>query len=144
MRILFLLFLLFNQNIYAKDNYEFNLNGNYSENIKTLSDGSTFSTILIKGAFIDNLGNYGKYDCNGIREANSDNKLVNLNVLCEILDKDHDKMWLRARRDTDKFGGVGQFAILDATGKHISKIGLTCTYAVTLFEDAIIIKAKCN
>ena len=137
------LLIIISLNAFAEEKYAFDLNGNFSEKIKVLSDSSTFSTIITNGTFTDNQGNYGKYSCNGIREANNEGKLINLNVLCEILDKDLYKFWMKARRYTDKSGGVGYYTIVDATGPHKNKIGLECTYAITSFKDVLLIKAIC-
>ncbi len=137
------LLIIISLNAFAEEKYAFDLNGNFSEEIKVLSDSSTFSTIITNGTFTDNQGNYGKYSCNGIREANNEGKLINLNVLCEILDKDLYKFWMKARRYTDKSGGVGYYTIVDATGPHKNKIGLECTYAITSFKDVLLIKAIC-
>ena len=129
---------------YAEEKYSLDLNGSFTEEIKVLSDGSTFATVLTNGAFTDNEGNYGKYSCNGIREANNQGILINLNVLCEILDKDLENIWLKARRYTSRAGGIGHYIIVDATGPHKKKIGLECTYAITSFKDIFLIKAICE
>ena len=145
MKIIFIILITFYSLLAsAKEKYSFNLNGNFSVNLKALPDGSTFETIYSKGAFVDNLGNYGKYDCNGIREANQNGKLINLNVLCEVLDKDGEQMWFKGKRHTDKIGGIGYYTILDGTGSHKEKVGLVCTYAVTFFEDIILVKVICD
>ena len=49
--------------------------------------------------------------------------MINLNILCEINDKDYDKFWMKAERDTDKSGGVGTYHIIEGTGKYKEVIG---------------------
>ena len=53
----------------AESTYKFELNGNFTENTVLLSDKSTFSSLKSMGAFSDNQGNIGSYQCNGVREA---------------------------------------------------------------------------
>ena len=109
----FLLFFIitFPLSVFASQKYEFELNGSFKENTKKLPDKSSFSSLNTFGAFSDNRGNIGKYECDGIREAFKNGKLINLNILCEINDKDYDKFWMKAERDTDKSGGVGTYPV---------------------------------
>jgi hypothetical protein len=37
--------------------------------------------------------------------------LIKLNILCEINDKNYDKFWMIAERDTDKSGRVGIYFV---------------------------------
>jgi len=141
--LLVFIFLLLNP-LLCEEKYKFEFNGSFKEKTKLLGDDSTFSYINTFGAFSDNQGNIGKYECDGIREASNIGKLINLNVLCEIIDKDLDKMWLKAKRETDREGGIGEYFIIDATGKFTNKIGTKCTYAVTFFNEIIFIKAVCK
>ena len=55
--------------VFAGQKYEFELNGSFKEITKTLPDKSSFSSLNTFGAFSDNRGNIGKYECDGIREA---------------------------------------------------------------------------
>ena len=140
----FIFFLIIFKPILAEDIYKFEFNGNFTENTVTLSDKSTFSSLKSFGAFSDNQGNIGKYECNGIREAASNGKLIDINVLCEVTDKGLDKIWMKAKRITDKSGGVGSYYIIDTSGKFKKLEGKTCTYAVAFFNEIIFIKAVCN
>ena len=105
-KTLFFLIMSISFSVFASQKYEFELNGSFKEITKTLPDKSSFSSLNTFGAFSDNRGNIGKYECDGIREAFKSGKLINLNILCEINDKDYDKFWMKAERDTDKSGGV--------------------------------------
>ena len=98
-------FIVFINQAFSESIYKFELNGNFTENTVLLSDKSTFSSLKSFGAFSDNQGNIGKYQCNGIREATSKGKLIDINVLCEVTDKGLDKIWMKAKRITDKSGG---------------------------------------
>ena len=142
--LLIIFFFIVFKAIYAESIYKFELNGNFTENTIILSDNSTFSSINTFGAFSDNQGNIGKYECNGIREATSSGKLIDINVLCEVIDKGLDKFWMKAKRNSDKSGGVGNYYIIDTTGKFKKIEGKTCAYAVTFFNEIIFIKAVCN
>ena len=140
----FLCFLIFVKTILAEEVYKFEFNGNFTENTVTLSDKSTFSSLNSYGAFSDNKGNIGKYECNGVREATNKGKLIDINVLCEVTDKDMDKLWMKAKRVTDKSGGVGSYYIIDTTGKFKILEGKFCAYAVTFFNEIIFVKAVCK
>ena len=121
----FLLFFIMtvSLSVFANQKYEFELNGSFKETTKLLPDKSSFSSLNTFGAFSDNRGNIGKYECDGIREAFKNGKLINLNILCEINDKDYEKFWMKAERDTDKSGGVGTYHIIEGTGKYKEVIG---------------------
>ena len=142
-KILGFLIFIFSISIFANQKYEFEMNGSFKETTKLLPDKSSFSSINTFGAFSDNQGNIGKYECDGIREAHENGKLINLNVLCEINDKDYDKFWMKAERDTDKSGGVGTYHIIEGIGKYKEVIGKKCTYAITFFDEIVFIKAIC-
>ena len=130
MKYCFLIFfIVFIKHAFSESIYKFELNGNFTENTVLLSDKSTFSSLKSFGAFSDNQGNIGKYQCNGIREATSKGKLIDINVLCEV---------------TDKSGGVGSYHIIDTTGKFKKLKGKTCAYAVTFFSEIIFVKAACK
>ncbi len=130
-------------NVFADQKYNFEMNGSFKESTKILPDKSSFSSLQTVGAFSDSLGNIGKYECNGVREALNNGKLININVLCEINDKDLDKFWMKARRDTNKLGGVGTYHVIEGTGKFKNLIGTKCKYAVTFVSEIIFIKAVC-
>ena len=145
MKYCFLIFfIVFIKQAFSESTYKFELNGNFTENTVLLSDKSTFSSIKSFGAFSDNQGNIGKYQCNGVREATSKGKLIDINVLCEVTDKGLDKIWMKAKRVTDKLGGVGSYHIIDTTGKFKKLKGKTCAYAVTFFSEIIFVKAACK
>ena len=145
MKYCFLIFfIVFIKQAFSESTYKFELNGNFTENTVLLSDKSTFSSIKSFGAFSDNQGNIGKYQCNGVREATSKGKLIDINVLCAVTDKGLDKFWFKAKRSTDKSGGVGTYHIIDTTGKFKNLKGKICAYAVTFFNEIIFVKAGCK
>ena len=51
---------------------------------------------------------------------------------------------MKAKRITDKSGGVGNYYLIDTTGKYKKIEGKTCAYAVTFFNEIIFVKAVCN
>ena len=142
-KFLFFLIMTISLSVFASQKYEFELNGSFKEVTKMLPDKSSISSLNTFGAFSDNRGNIGKYECDGIREAFKNGKLINLNILCEINDKDYDKFWMKAERATDKSGGVGTYHIIADTGKYKEVIGNKFIYAVTFFDEIVFIKAIC-
>ncbi len=142
-KFLFFMIMTVHLSVFASQKYEFELNGSFKEITKTLPDKSSFSSLNTFGAFSDNRGNKGKYECDRIREAFKNGKFINLNILCEINDKDYDKFWMKAERDTDKSGGVGTNHIIEGTGKYKEVIGKKYTYAITFFDEIVFIRAIC-
>ena len=128
--LIVILFLFFNK-AFAADTYKFRHMGKMSGDTIVLGDKSTFNHFSYEGAFSDDEGNFGDIFCRGIREADRDDNLVNLNVLCELESKDGDKFWARSRRkDSSLEGGVGYIKVLSALGKFKKLLGAECSYAV--------------
>ena len=65
-------------------------------------------------------------------------------MLCEVTDKDMNKIWMKAKRITDKSGGVGSYHIIDTKGKFKMIEVKACVYAVTFFNEIIFVKAVCK
>ena len=63
---LFFLIMTVSLSVFANQKYEFEVNKSFKEIIKSLPDRISFSSLIILGAFSDNRGNIGKYECNGI------------------------------------------------------------------------------
>ena len=117
---------------YADDIYKYRHMGKMSGETIILGDKSTFNHFSYEGAFSDDEGSFGDIFCRGIREADSNDNLVNLNVLCELESKDGDKFWARSRRkDSSLEGGAGYIEILSALGKFKKLLGAECSYAVS-------------
>ena len=73
------------------------------------------------------------------------NKLLDLNVFCEITFQDGSKLWSKAEREGElNQAGVGQTKIIDATDKFKGLVGVECIYAVSKVLDSDFIKTKCK
>jgi len=116
----------------------------FDEKIFTLKDGSIFSIINASGVWKDSNADFGPVKCRGVREANKNKKLLNLNVVCEQINSIGDKLWLRAIRDTDVDGGVGIWKVLDGTGKFTVYKDYECAYAVSFASNVYYVKANCK
>ena len=116
----------------------------FNEKIFTLKDKSIFSIFNATGVWKDSKADFGPVECRGVREANKNKKLLNLNIVCEQMNATGDKLWIRATRNTDADGGVGMWKILDGTGKFAVYKNYNCTYAVSFASNVYYVKANCK
>ena len=116
----------------------------FDEKIFILKDKSIFSILNASGVWKDSNAEFGPVECRGVREANKNKKLLNLNVVCEQKNANGDKLWIRATRNTDVEGGVGIWKILDGTGKFATYKNYECTYAVSFTSNVYYVKANCR
>ena len=141
--IIFFKLLLFNS-IYSKDLIMDTAQKIVNDRVYDLDDGMKIIAFNLEGHTRNNLGYYGKTKCNGIREMQV-NKLLDLNVFCEITFQDGSKLWSKAEREGElNQAGVGQTKIIDATDKFKDLIGVECIYAVSKVLDSDFIKTKCK
>ena len=146
MRYFFIIFfnlLLFNS-IYSKDLIMDTAQKIVNDRVYDLDNGMKIIAFNLEGHTRNNLGYYGKTKCNGIREMQV-NKLLDLNVFCEITFQDGSKLWPKAEREGElNQAGVGQTKIIDATDKFKDLVGVECIYAVSKVLDSDFIKTKCK
>ena len=109
-----------------------------------LNNGMKIIAFNLEGHTRNSLGYYGKTKCNGIREM-YDNKLLNLNVICEVTFQDGSKIWSKSEREEDlNEARVGQSKFIDATDKLKDLIGIECIYVVNKVLDSDFVKTKCK
>ena len=130
--------------IYAKDLIIDTAQKIVKDRVFDLDNGMKIIAFNLEGHTRNNLGYYGKTKCNGIREM-QDNKLLDLNVFCEITFQDGSKLWSKAERKGElNQAGIGQSKIIDATDKFKGLVGVECIYAVSKVLDSDFIKTKCK
>lgn len=94
----------------------------------------------LEGHNRNNLGYFGKTKCNGIREMH-DNKLLNLNLFCEVTFQDCSKIWSNCKREGDlNQAGIEKLKFIDATDKLKDLIGIEYTYTENKVLDSDFIK----
>ena len=114
------------------------------DQVFNLNNGMKIIAFNLEGHTRNNLGYYGKTKCNGIREM-YDNKLLNLNVICEVTFQDGSKIWSKSEREGNLIqAGVGQSKFIEATDKLKDLIGIKCIYAVNKVLDSDFVKTKCK
>ena len=130
--------------IYAKDLIIDTAQKIVKDRVFDLDNGMKIIAFNLEGHTRNNLGYYGKTKCNGIREMHG-NKLLNLNVICEVTFQDGSKIWSKSEREGDlNQAGVGKSKFIDATDKLKDLIGIECIYAVNKVLDSDFIKTKCK
>ena len=141
--IIFFNLLLFNS-IYSKDLIMDTAQKIVNDRVYDLDNGMKIIAFNLEGHTRNNLGYYGKTKCNGIREMHG-NKLLNLNVICEITFQDGSKVWSKSEREGElNQAGIGQSKFIDATDKLKDLIGIECIYAVNKVLDSDFVKTKCK
>ena len=146
MKYLFIIFfnILLVNSIYPKDLIMDTAHKIVKDQVYDLHNGMKIIAFNLEGHTRNNLGYYGKTKCNGIREMVS-NRLLDLNVFCEITFQDGSKLWSKAEREGElNQAGVGQIKIIDATDKFKDLVGIECIYAVSKVLDSDFIKTKCK
>ena len=136
--------LIFVNTIYAKDLIIDTAQKIVKDRVFNLDNGMKIIAFNLEGHTRNNLGYYGKTKCNGIREMHG-NKLLNLNVICEVTFQDGSKVWSKSEREGDlNQAGVGKSKFIDATDKLKDLIGIECIYAVNKVLDSDFVKTKCK
>ena len=109
-----------------------------------LYEEGKFSSFSSEGTWTNNFGNYGKSSCMGIIRFLSDGN-IELNNMCEGIDKKGFKTWSLYKRKGPLDSGVGTYEIVDATLPNRKLfIGLKCTYAIRYMEEINFVKSKCK
>ena len=115
-----------------------------NDQVFNLNNGMKIIAFNLEGHTKNNLGYYGQSKCNGIREMQYD-KLLKLNVFCEIIFQDGSKIWSKSERSGElNQAGVGRSIFIDASSKLKSLIGTECIYAVNKVLNSDFFKAKCK
>lgn len=137
------LYLIINKSIAGQLINEFNFSST-SDGLYKLNDGRVFEASSLDGHIKNNLGNYGKINCNSLIETHK-NELIFLKVICEISLDDGNKIWSALERSSSSFkSGIGESTIIDATGRYKKLKGTKCVYAVTKYENSSFVQEKCK
>ena len=140
-------FLLFYNLSISKDTKEIISKTHSKTEVKTFSlkNGINFSSYRSEGSWENNLGNYGINKCLGTVKKMPSNE-INLNIMCESIDKNGYKTWLVLKRSSSSMeSGVGYAEIVDSTVPHKELwIGTKCTYATNYLEDVNFTIQKCT
>ena len=71
-------------------------------------------------------------------------KLIEVRTICSVDINDGNKLWTELRRDKgESTAGVGNIAVIDATGSYKELINKKCVYAFTRFNEMYFGKTKC-
>ncbi len=142
--LIIILNLLFISSIYTKDLIIDGANKITKDQVFNLNNSMKIIAFNLEGHTRNNLGYCGKTKCNGIREM-YDNKLLNLNVICEVTFQDGSNIWSKSEREGNlNQAGVGQSKFIEATDKLKDLIGIKCIYAVNKVLDSDFVKTKCK
>ena len=143
----FIFLIIFFVNIsFAEDFYRFRTMGQLNNQTINLPDKSIFNMFKAEGAFTDSDGNYGDLSARGVRETDSEGKLIKINVLLIFEAIDGSKLYAKPNRINSELGsGAGYFDILFASGKFQKLLGLQCNYGTTITEkEAFIMEGICK
>ena len=93
---------------------ELNITGSSKTKIKSfdLYKEGKFSSFSSEGTWTNNFGNYGRSKCMGVVQSNNN---MELNNMCESIDKNQYKTWSLFKRSGPLDSGVGVYEIVDTT-----------------------------
>ena len=126
------------------NSYELISNSHLKVTLKTYSlpDGNKFSIYEGEGTWTDNYGNYGTNTCRGVVKTDDLNK-IDLEIMCEGLDKNDFNYWSLTKRASDNFEqGVGINEYIEGTGIWKKLKGLKCKYVISYKNDVSFILEK--
>lgn len=110
----------------------------------SLPNGEKHTSFKSNGGMTFSSGKYGIASCSGLRTDKKE-KLIEVRTICSIDINDGNKLWTELRRDKgDSTAGVGNIAIIDATGPYKELINKKCVYAFTRFNEMFFGKTKCS
>lgn len=125
---------------------ELNITGSSKTTIKSfdLYKEGKFSSFSSEGTWTNNFGNYGRSKCMGVVRFLSNNNME-LNNMCESIDKNQYKTWSLFKRTGPLDSGVGIYEIVDTTLPNRELfIGMKCTYAIKYMDEINFTKSKCK
>ena len=107
-----------------------------------LGNGKKFSNLYFEGTWTNNLGNYGRNECIGTVSHLTNN--IDLNIMCESVDKNNNKEWTLLTREGEMVAGIGISTVVGTTSSYKKNyIGTKCKYATTYLEDVNFTISKC-
>ena len=109
-----------------------------------LEDSSKILHYKNKGTWEDTMGNFGTQTCFGLVLLEKNNNIISMEIYCEAQDQDNDKFYTKVTRDSSLDAGVGEYVLIDGSGKWKSMINSKCKYAVKYKEKALFVTSKCG
>ena len=107
-----------------------------------LGNGKKFSNLYFEGTWTNNLGNYGRNECIGTVSHLTNN--IDLNIMCESVDKNNNKEWSLLTREGEMISGIGISTVVETTASYKKNyVGTKCTYATTYLDDVNFTISKC-
>ena len=110
----------------------------------SLEDSSKILHYKNKGTWEDTMGNFGTQTCFGLVLLEKNNNIISMEIYCELQDQDNDKFYTKVTRDSSLDAGVGEYLLIDGSGKWKSMIKSKCKYAVKYKEKALFVTSKCG
>ena len=110
----------------------------------SLEDSSKILHYKNKGTWEDTMGNFGTQSCFGLVLLKKNNNIISMEIYCEALDQDNDKFYSKFTRDSTYDAGVGEYVLIDGSGKWSSMIKSKCKYAIKYKEKALFVNSKCK
>ena len=114
-----------------------------NETIK-LEDSSKILHYRNKGTWEDTMGNFGTQTCFGLVLLEKNNNIISMELYCEAQDQDNDKFYTKVTRDSSLDAGVGEYVLIDGSGKWKSMVNSNCKYAVKYKEKALFVTSRCS
>ena len=109
-----------------------------------LEDSSKILHYKNKGTWEDTMGNFGTQTCFGLVLLEKNNNIISMEIYCEAQDQDNDKFYTKVTRDSSLDAGVGEYVLIDGSGKWKNMIKSKCKYAVKYKEKALFVTSKCG
>lgn len=126
---------------------EYDLNAYFRGNLQYESidfpDDSKYLVLEFSGNWEDSLGNYGDIRCLSSQFTNSNTELA-LEAFCKAKNQKKAEFWIRLKRESYEFAGIGKSKYLFANAQFQSLINKECIYAVQLVEGGGILKKQCK
>ena len=98
--------------------------------------------MYFEGTWTNNLGNYGRNECIGTVSHLTNN--IDLNIMCESVDKNNNKEWSLLTREGEMISGIGISTVVETTASYKKNyVGTKCTYATTYLDDVNFTISKC-
>ena len=148
MRILLtsIIFFFISNVVISNETKEIIMKSHSTSEIKSfkLENGTNVSSYASEGSREDNLGNYGLSKCMGTVTTMPNND-INLNIMCESMDKNGHKSWSAVKRSGSSMaGGIGYSEIVDSTAPYKDLfIGTRCKYATNYLTNVSFTITKC-
>ena len=145
LRAIIIYCLLFTYNSWSKD-IVFKMEGSgrgIEYEVMSLDEKNKVILYKTEGNFKTDLDLYGGMDCLGVfKKINS---AADLDLTCEFVDQNNDKMWASLIRKTEDIdAGVGRVFIIGGTGRWKYLSGSDCKYAVKLNKSIWFTSTICD